>query len=386
MPASSTSIARSLVAMSAFAMAGNTPLVVQPMIVGALVDLRGLTERQAGIVAAVELSGLSLGILALLSFIGRLQRETFGWIAVGAIVTANISTCFAHEFGPLLALRFLSGVGAASAFCISSSMASSSKRPEHSFAIVNAVCIAYSGILTLFTPGILRDHGLPGIMVTLSFITLLALLVLRWTHAHDIVKGPRVLPKLADIPLPVVALLLMMLFLYTGHGSIWAFQERIGVAAGLSEQAVGKWIGISMLLWGVGGSLLARVASLSIGRIWPQILSLGASFLAVLLLVFGATPFDFALSSGLIAFSWFYGLPYQMGLLAARDPKGRAALAGTMMSTAGMAAGPALATLLLVGGTHLFIGVFAGICYLLALAIAVPAARSASRVAAATLG
>ena len=79
-------------------MAGNTPLVVQPMIVGALVDLRGLTERQAGIVAAVELSGLSLGILALLSFIGRLQRETFGWIAVGAIVTANISTCFAHEF------------------------------------------------------------------------------------------------------------------------------------------------------------------------------------------------------------------------------------------------------------------------------------------------
>ena len=57
-----------------------------------------------------------------------------------------------------------------------------------------------------------------------------------------------------------------------------------------------------------------------------------------------------------------------------------------MMSTAGMAAGPALATLLLVGGTHLFIGVFAGICYLLALAIAVPAARSASRVAAATLG
>ena len=75
----------------------------------------------------------------------------------------------------------------------------------------------------------------------------------------------------------------------------------------------------------------------------------------------------------------FYGLPYQMGLLAARDPKGRAALAGTMMSTAGMAAGPAIAALLLIGRAHWPIGVFAGICYLCALTIALPAARSVSR-------
>ena len=150
----------------------------------------------------------------------------------------------------------------------------------------------------------------------------------------------------------------------------------------MSEHAVGKWIGLSMLVWGVGGSLLARVLGMSIGRIWPQVLSLGASCVAVLFLVFGSTPAAFAASCGLIAFSWFYGLPYQMGLLAARDPKGRAALAGTMMSTAGMAAGPAIAALVLIGRTHWPIGVFAGICYLCALAIALPAARSVSRMVA----
>ena len=71
--------------MSAYAMAGNTPLVVQPMIVGAMVDLRGFTERQAGIVAAVELTGLTLGILTAM---------LLGPIGIGALI--GLGTGMAH--------------------------------------------------------------------------------------------------------------------------------------------------------------------------------------------------------------------------------------------------------------------------------------------------
>ncbi len=363
-------------------MAGNTPLVVQPMIVGAMVDLLKLTERQAGLVASVELTGLTVGILALIGAIGRVKRSWFAVFAVSAIVLANLATCFVSSFQGLLPLRFISGLGAAAAFCISSAMASSSAKPEHNFAVVNAICIAYSGVLTLLAPYLLGTFGLTGIMATISVITLSALMAIPWTRSHSSAggiarKSPRN-PMLA-VPLPVILLLTMMLLLYTGHGAIWAFQERIGVAAGLSEQSVGKWLGISMLIWGVSGSLLARLLGLSIGRVWPQIISLGASCLAVLFLVFSSTPLSFAASSGLIAFSWFYGLPYQMGMLAARDPEGRAAVAGTMMSTGGMAAGPALAAMLLVGASHRPIGIFAGVCYLAALCIAVPSARSLAR-------
>ena len=85
---------KTITAMSAYAMAGNTPLVVQPMIVGALVDLRGFTERQAGIVAAVELTGLTLGILCLIGAVGRVKRSSFALLAVSAIVAANVATCF----------------------------------------------------------------------------------------------------------------------------------------------------------------------------------------------------------------------------------------------------------------------------------------------------
>jgi predicted MFS family arabinose efflux permease len=368
---------RALLAMGAFSMAGNTPLVVQPMVVGAMVDLLGLTERQAGIVASLELVGLTLGILAMIRIMSSAPRLALAVFAVATIVSANLLTCFVSSFAWLLPTRFLSGIGAAAAFCVYLNMASADEHPEHVFAIVNAISIAYSGILTLIAPYLLHAGGLPGLLLTLSLITAGALLTLPWVIRHGPPSlRPTQMTRFSSLPSRVMPLLAMMLLLYTGHGAIWAYQERIGIAAGMDEQAVGKWLGLSMLVWGVGGSLLARYMSLSIGRMWPQTISLGASCLAVLVLVYGSTPAAFATSCGLIAFSWFYGLPYQMGLLAARDPKGRAALAGVMMSTGGMALGPAMAALLLVGRAHWPIGVFAGICYLLALAIAVPSART----------
>jgi predicted MFS family arabinose efflux permease len=363
--------------MSAFAMAGNTPLVVQPMMVGAMVDLLGLTEREAGTVASVELVGLTLGILVMIGLMNSTRRGTLALFAVATIVAANLVTCFVHGFLWLSLARFLSGIGAAAAFCVYLNMASSDSHPEHVFAIVNAVSIAYSGALTLIASYLLHAGGLPGMLLVLSLITLAALLTLPWVlRLGPPLVGRSRTPGLGALPSHVLPLLAMMLLLYTGHGAIWAYQERIGVATGLDEHTVGKWLGLSMLICGVAGSLLARLLSLSLGRIWPQTISLGLSCLAVLFLVFGSAPATFAASCGLIAFSWFYGLPYQMGLLAARDPKGRAALAGLMMSTGGLALGPAAAALLLVQRTHWRIGVFSGICYLAALAIAVPAART----------
>ncbi len=106
---------RSLITMGAFAMAGNTPLVVQPMIVGAMVDVVGLTERQAGILASVELGGLTFGILGLIRVATHVARPMLAVFAVGTIVAANLTTCFVSSFEFLVPLRALSGVGAAAA-------------------------------------------------------------------------------------------------------------------------------------------------------------------------------------------------------------------------------------------------------------------------------
>lgn len=147
----------------------------------------------------------------------------------------------------------------------------------------------------------------------------------------------------------------------------------------MAQQDVGRMLGISMLVWGVLGSLLAHFSGLALGRVWPQILSLGFSIVAALWLVLTDTPMGFTVACALVALTWFYGLPYQMGLLAQFDRQGRANLLGSMATTGGATAGPALAALLIGGSGHVAIGLLAGVCYLLALICVLPPALAVAR-------
>ena len=259
------------------------------------------------------------------------------------------------------------------------------EHPENLFAIVNAVSIAYSGLFLPIAPAIVAAWQLPGVFLTLVAIALVASTTIRWlpaaspqpaaaAHFTQGVRSPAPL-----LSAHVIMVLLMMLFLYTGHGAVWAYQERIGVSLGMPSSVVGKWLGASMLIWGVIGSMLARVLGQRLGRIWPQTLSLGISIVAALLLVFGTTPAIFAFACGLIALSWFYGLPYQMGLLAEYDRRGRLNMIGTTMTTSGCALGPAIAAVLVGSVGHWTVGVLAGACYLAGLILVLPAAIELAR-------
>jgi predicted MFS family arabinose efflux permease len=84
---------------------------------------------------------------------------------------------------------------------------------------------------------------------------------------------------------------------------------------------------------------------------------------AAVLLISGDGLIEFALASSLITLSWFYGLPYQMGLLARLDPQGRANVMGVLMCTAGAALGPAIAAMIISPGGYSILGWFAAGCY-----------------------
>jgi predicted MFS family arabinose efflux permease len=374
-----------LLAMIGLSMLGNSSLVVQPMIVGGLVESLGFSEQQAGFVASVELSGIALGLLFLIGFVQRIPSRFLAGAAVLVVILANLVSCNVHQFSMMLPVRFVAGLGAAMALAVFLTMAASGGIPEKTFAVVNAISIAYSGVLTPFAPAMLATWKLPGLFLTLAAVAMLLSPVLagvgrsgaRRENSSRGETGGRGFVKV--LPSRVAMLLIMMLLVYSGHGAIWAYQQRIGVGLGLSAAEVGKWIGLSMLIGGVGGSLLARMLGLIMGRVWPQILSLGMSAVAVLFLVLGTTPFSFAMGGGLVALSWFYGLPYQMGLLAAFDPRGRANMAGVVMTTGGAAAGPAVAAILIGHAGHWAIGLFAAACYGLSLILVLPAAIELTR-------
>jgi predicted MFS family arabinose efflux permease len=376
---------RELLAVNALSIVGNGCLVVQPIVVGALVDRLGYTERQAGFVASLELAGLAVAFVVLFAVAHRINRSVLAFAGIATVVVANIAACFIHQFAYMALVQFVVGMGCSMAFSAYLTIGAAQEHPEKLFAIVNAVSIAYSGVFLPIAPAIVTAWQLPGIFLTLAVIAIVASATIPWLppvqpqQAATALHGKRLGSSMPLLSAHVIMVLLMMLFLYTGHGAVWAYQERIGVSLGMPSAEVGKWLGASMLIWGVIGSMLARVLGMRIGRIWPQTLSLGISIIAALLLVFGTTPGIFAFACGLIALSWFYGLPYQMGLLAEYDRRGRLNMIGTTMTTSGCAIGPAIAAVLVGSVGHWTVGVLAGACYLAGLILVLPAAIELAR-------
>jgi predicted MFS family arabinose efflux permease len=364
---------RPLLAINALSIVGNGCMAVQPIVVGALVDRLGFTESQAGFVASAEMAGVGIGFIVLFGLAHRMRRSLVAGAGVATIVLANAAACLIHEFEYMLLAQFIVGLGSSMVFSVYLTVGAAQSRPEHLFAIVNAVSIAYSGLFLPLAPSLLAAWNLPGIFLTLAAIAASASVLIPWLPAAH-VAHQRV-PREATTSLltgRVIMVLLMMLLLYTGHGAVWAYQERIGVGLGMNAHVVGKWLGASMLMWGVIGSVLASWLGMKLGRIWPQVLSLGVSIVAALILVFGTTPGLFAFACGLIALSWFYGLPYQMGLLSRYDPRGRLNLIGCTMTTGGAALGPGIAAVLVGSKGHWAVGVLAGICYLVGMLLVLP--------------
>jgi len=363
---------RALLTMAAYSLIGNTVLAVQPMIVGGMVDLLHLSPRQAGFVAAGELAGFSLTGVVLLTLVHRVSRHALASTGVALLCCVDVTSCFATTFPQMLPLRFLAGVGSAAAYAIFPVLAASSARPERVFGIVNAASLAYAGLFVWVAPRLLQAWQLPGIFLTMAALALLASPTILWTPArHGAPPMARNRPASGPLSNPnVLILLLVTACLYIGHGAIWAYQERIGVAAGLARSQVGTLLGSSMLIWGVAGSMLATWLGLSIGRVWPQIISFGVSVLAAALLVSGTGTTSYGVACALVALSWFYGLPYLTGLLAFLDPTGRANIACVLVSTGGAALGPALAAMLVgQSGAYRSIGFMSGACYALCLAL-----------------
>jgi MFS family permease len=329
---------RAIATMAAFSLIGNTVLAVQPMVVGGLVDLLHFSERQAGFVAAAELLGFSLGGLALLTFVHKVDRRMLALAGAAVAACADIAASLIQTFAPMLLIRFTAGVGSVVAYSVFPVLAAASSNPERVFGIVNATSIAYAGVFVWVAPQLLHMWHLPGLFITMAILAVVVAPTIKWASPQTVMRS----------------------------------------CDALGPQ-VGRLLGSSMLIWGVVGSLLASWLGLAIGRIWPQVLSLGASILAAGLLVFGGGALVYGGACALIAFSWFYGLPYQTGLLALFDPKGRANIAGDLASTLGSALGPALTASLLGVGGHVAIAGMAAGCYVVCLVLVLLSLRELAR-------
>lgn len=352
---------------------GNSCAMVQPLLVGTYVDAMHLDLSTAGYISALELAGLAAAAIFIARVVHRWSPARLGVMACIVFALANVASAWAVEPWALVISRVTAGCAAGVALAAGSAIAARSKLPERVFAFAFAGVTLYGLIFFPNAAALTEAFGVVGLYGAKTVLGVVAagivsLSSLRLRRAHDSVPrahAPAEVRSTSDrrenrqLRLRVLA---CGLILYVGHTAVWTYEERIGAGAGLSLAEIGRAFGLASIA-GLLGALLAAALGTRFGRTIPQLLALGLSVLAALMIIVSGSVLSFTVSACLIAFTWFYGVPYLAGLAAAVEPAGRLAGELSAMMSAGSALGPFVAASI-VGASFSPVGWLAAMAYI----------------------
>lgn len=354
-------------------MTGMSSTTIAPVLLGTFIDGLGISERQAGLVFAMEQAAYMVGLVWFSLHGYRFRRDRVATIAMWAVLLSCALTARAHTYPQLAAARMLAGLGIGVALAVLYGALAARRDPQRDYSIAGVSLLLYAAALLMLSGAMARDFGCAGLMGLSAVLAAAGLLGARRLPprmpVQATVPAGNVQPGSTANTTALVRLGCTMLFVYAGHAALWTYQERIGLSVGLAQQNVALLLGISVL-GGAAGALLALLWGRRSGLLLPQAVSYVIVICSALLLAYGHTAAAFVAGAVLIKLGWFLGLPYLQGAIATLDPSGRWNSAGGALQAAGSALGPALAAAVVVDGYSSVAWVSVS-CYLICVLLSV---------------
>ncbi len=330
---------------------GYAVLVGLPVISTAWVTHLGFGEAEVGWLAAADLGGLSLGAVICAGVVARANRRHLVFGAALLALAANVACIGTVDFGWLVLLRVMSGLGSGVyvGVAIASLGAHSNPAQAYSWALF---AFAFSQALELY---LLPQLSMSGIYLVFAVGYALALPFIRWLPPRAPAeradradaegrRGGRAAP--AWVPWLVLAAIFCT---YISIGTYWTYIEL----ASRASQASAEWTG-RILVWSslcsVAGCVAASVISQRFGLSRPLIMTLAAQALVVALLVGGVDDTRFMVSVFGFNFLWMLSDIFQLATVAGVDPSGRFAALVPGAQGLGQIVGPGLGAALLGAG------------------------------------
>ena len=323
---------------------GPAATILMPMIVGGLIDGYGYSEQQAANIAALEGLGLVAASIAAAFWIRRVswvRAILFGILAYAAL---NLVSAQTAAYGPLLVLRFLTGVAGGNLFAVTVAALGDNRAPDRAFGLAQAVQGVMMLAAFLAAPALLGGSGVAGLYYLLAGAALTMLPTLRWLPAAGRLRGmedgggTRPPPHTGLIWLGLVASVLFFVNVF----GFWGFVERIGQAGGLTATTIATALGVAQIA-AIAGALAAAAASDRYGRQLPLALVFLGQALALYVVSGPFAATTFFVSTSLFQALFVAGVSYQMGAIAALDTRGRFLVMMTAAQGLGAAIGPAAA-------------------------------------------
>ena len=338
-----------------------------PFMVGALVEHAGLSVKQAGAVASVEMAGAMLGAFAIFHVVNRLERRSL--ILGGALLFAigNLAAAFAEGFPALLIVRALCGFVSAIVVATVAASIATRERAERAYGLFFLTMIVSGALCSLVIPGIITAGGARGFFLALAGISTLSFVAgfLIPASKKNAAGNSSVGGSVFDAK-QVQALACMFLW-FVAFGATWTFVERLGAGIPLTATAIGLALAISMG-GGASGALAASLVGGRYGAFKPIALAATASAIAGAAMIGSNSVATFAVAVLVYKFGFSLAMPYISAIFAGIDKSGRLMALGTLMQAAGLAVGPAVGSAIVSENTvapaiyfSIVIGVAAGL-------------------------
>jgi predicted MFS family arabinose efflux permease len=319
-------------------------LYVAPVLIGAMVEVVGFTEAKAGYVISAELLGMLLATFPALYYVKRISWRKGVLSALIFMICFGLISASTETFQALLISRFLFGLAAGFSMAICLSIIGLTSDPDRTFGfwVTGQLIMGALGLFVL--PTLFPTWGF-GFVYTLTIpLTILLIFMLRFLPNRGREEPKDKEENQQPILLWAVAGLLSIFVYYTGQFGVWAYIDRIGSSVGLGQESIGESLGLATII-GIGGSLGAAMLSSRFGRLLPIAIGVTLSIIAMTIFLNDFSAKQFLIAACIFNSMFNFVLPYLMACVAAVDMTGKLIILTSVSSSAGLAAGPALAAL-----------------------------------------
>ena len=338
-----------LILPSAFAgLVAYQALSVLPLIVGGLIDHRGFTASEAGMVGSIEILAMAGVAILMAPVINRLRRDYW---AVGAALCLALMQLlsalpFWHEWFYLE--RFIAGLSGGVLVAVLAATIPLARNPERLTALIILVDSSATMLLYILLPYLINQYGLVGAYGFLSVLTL----VLAPLFFLIPVTGPAPTALSAVMRSDTGRVAVYSVLLSIAGTALWSFTERMGVSIGIDLATIGQIFAGSILIGLMGASSAALIGQ-RLGTFWPIMIASTIGVLAAISMPQVSSVVAFTVIFCILQLSQQFNDPFKIGVIARLDTEGR--LMGITAGTGllGAAFGPFLAGVIVEdGGFH----------------------------------
>jgi hypothetical protein len=350
------------------ATAGIFYVNIMAALVSGLVDGLRFSAADAGRIAACNTYGAAIGAFCAVLIVRRVAWRATAVALLLTLIALDLGSTQIHGVRLLTVVRSLHGLAGGLLVGVSYSVFARTGSPDRCFGMLMVVQSSLGGFGLMFLPRLVPLFGAPVLFVALALFSTVALCMLPFLPAYARQSGATE-SALAPAPAPAAVVasdtgnsrpvrfnyalpiaLLAVFFFQSGNMALAAYIIELGRAYGLSLDFISTWIGLSGWLATLG-SVLVVVFGTRWGRTLPIAIGGAAAVIGNFAFHGSASAFVFAAANVATAITWFFVIPYLLGLCARFDATGRSAALGGLFSKLGFASGPYAASLLVAHGT-----------------------------------